>query len=159
MNKKQYVSLIQFFSKNLAIKSFMTILTKYSPIPVMVIFGLGAIYCLWQKDPFIWKYLFIPLSAIIIVTILRKTIYVPRPFIRFQFEPLIPHLDSSTFPSKHTTSAFIISYTIMHLNYTLGCVLFVLAIIIGVTRIIAGIHRPFDIISGFVLATILSMLL
>ena len=159
MKKRHYLYLIQFFSNNPKRKKAMQWLTKYSPIPVMIAYALGTLDCVFSRSPYLWTYLGIPLCAIMIVTIFRKTFYIPRPFIQFGFEPLLAHEDSSTFPSKHTTSAFIISYAIARLNLYAGILLFLLAIIIGLTRIISGIHRPLDILSGFVIATLLSFFL
>ena len=159
MKKKHYLYLIQFFSSDPKRKKAMQWLTKYSPIPVMIAYALGTLDCVFSRSPYLWTYLGIPLCAILIVTILRKTFYIPRPFIQFGFEPLLAHEDSSTFPSKHTTSAFIISYAIARLNLYAGILLFLLSFIIGLTRIISGIHRPLDILSGFVIATLLSFFL
>lgn len=95
-----------------------------------------------------------PLSAFIMVEIIRHFYSRPRPFEVLKFQPLIDHETGKSFPSKHATSALVIALSLCPLFPIFGAIMIINAVIVGLTRILSGIHYPSDVIGGFILAII-----
>lgn len=87
--------------------------------------------------------------------LMGKIYFRPRPFIFFNFQPLVEVLpQDSSFPSAHTALAFIIAFSVYLIDKRLGIIYFFLALIIGLARIFTGVHWPSDILGGAVLGFI-----
>ena len=50
-----------------------------------------------------------PLAALILVTVLRHVFHAPRPYDQMNYYPLISHKPGNSFPSRHTASSVIIA--------------------------------------------------
>lgn len=109
-----------------------------------------------EKKAFV---IFLISFPIIVLTI--KTIHLfffePRPYITNDILPLINYTKTdASFPSRHTTIAFIMAIPYLYYKSKWGPVLLFLAIWVGISRIYVGVHYPLDIIGG-VLAGIVSI--
>lgn len=77
--------------------------------------------------------------------------YVPRPFVKGNFTPLIPHSDSSSFPSRHAAGGFAMSASTFSTNTILGTLSAAVSILMVLGRIYAGLHSKTDIIAGVII--------
>ena len=68
----------------------------------------------------------------------------------------IPH--DYSFPSGHTMNGFAASLSILYNNKRLGIPAVVLATLIAISRLYNFVHFPTDVIGGFIIALVLSML-
>lgn len=83
-----------------------------------------------------------------------------RPFVGLDVKQLIEKSPlEKSFPSDHTTIAFIIAFLIFGLNKKLGSSLLILAILVALSRVFAGVHYPADIAAGIVVAGIVSAII
>ena len=75
----------------------------------------------------------------------------PRPFTALGFTPPFSET-SSSFPSSHATFFFTIAYVMFLINKKAGYWFLSLAILNGLARVFVGVHWPFDIVGGALIA-------
>lgn len=83
--------------------------------------------------------------------------YFPRPFVKENFTPLIPHSPDSGFPSHHATAGFTMASSTFFTNYLLGFLSFAITILISAGRVYAGLHTISDIIGGLIIGVCCSL--
>jgi undecaprenyl-diphosphatase len=93
------------------------------------------------------------ISRGIITTIIRYFYHRPRPFVFYNFTPLIPENDYS-FPSGHMTFFFALSMVIFMYNKKWGSWFIIASALMGIARIIAGVHWASDIIGGAIIGIV-----
>lgn len=71
---------------------------------------------------------------------------------------LIKHWHNPSFPSRHTSFIFALSFFILFFNFYLGALLLVFSVIIALSRIFVGVHWPSDILAG-IMAGLISAIL
>jgi len=86
----------------------------------------------------------------ILTELIRLFYYHPRPFVVFNFTPLIAESGSS-FPSGHMMLFFALAVTVWYVNRAWGVWFLALSAVIGVARIYVGVHWPLDILGGAVI--------
>ncbi len=89
------------------------------------------------------------LARLVITEIIRYFYPVGRPFVVYQFTPLLYDFASS-FPSGHAAFFSALAMAIFFFHKKWGIAYFLGAIIISISRIMAGIHWPMDILGGLV---------
>ncbi len=77
----------------------------------------------------------------------------PRPFTVLGFTPPFSET-SSSFPSSHATFFFTIAYVMFLIRRKTGYWFLALAILNGFARVFVGVHWPFDIVGGALIALI-----
>ena len=105
----------------------------------------------WTATDGFWA---IPAAGFLLVTLIRKKLNRPRPAQLFHFVPLVQHEDGCSFPSRHTSSAFLITCALFWLcRYTALPAVFPLiaavsSVLTALSRVVAGVHFPRDVIAG-----------
>ncbi|OQX71324.1 hypothetical protein B6D52_01995 [Candidatus Parcubacteria bacterium 4484_255] len=80
----------------------------------------------------------------------------PRPFVVFpeiyQLSKFLLSSESYSFPSDHTTIAFVMALVVFLDWRKFGIILLALSLFVGLSRIFTGVHYPLDIFGGILTA-------
>ena len=149
MTESQYIKLMSYFRKNKLLENIIKYLCIFTPLLVVFIYFITSIILLVNRNENLIMFLIVPASNFLFITILRKVLNKPRPYDLFNHIPLVKYTKGKgkSFPSRHTSSAFIIaiSYFYIHNNY-LGLFMLLIAFIIALSRIASGVHFPKDVV-------------
>ena len=109
------------------------------------------------------KILFIPLLALLAVTILRIAIDRPRPYNEAGagITPLTSkkNTEGQSFPSRHLACASVIAMTFLPFYPAAGYALLGASVLLGYTRFALGLHYPSDLVAGWSLGTCIGYLI
>jgi len=89
--------------------------------------------------------------TLLVELLIHQIYFKPRPFITFDFVPLLLPGTEGSFPSNHAGLSFAIAQVGYFARKKLGYYLFGFAFLVSVSRIVAGVHYPSDIIFGALL--------
>ena len=91
--------------------------------------------------------------------VLKLLFHTSRPFL--VLPDVVPLWIESgyAFPSGHATFFMALAFAIYLLHKKVGYIFICLALFIGFARIVAGVHFPIDILGGFILGIIVSLLI
>lgn len=116
----------------------------------------------WVFRKELYKYSILSLAGYgltkLVETMIKGILVIPRPYIALNKEPLVffPPQDSS-FPSGHTSSAFMLATIVYLYNKRLGVVFYIMALLVGLGRIWANVHYPMDIAGGAILGVMAAL--
>ena len=98
----------------------------------------------------------IVLFSLLLSDIIEFFYHHPRPFQLDLGHKLIGHGSSSSFPSQHTLTIVIISFSYLLAGFKkIGIIGLIFSAIVGLSRVFVGVHFPFDVIGSFVIGFIL----
>lgn len=83
----------------------------------------------------------------------------PRPFMESAVNQLVPHVPDPSFPSKHASFVFALAAASFFIARRFGYWMLLLAVLTGVSRVYVGVHYPGDIVGGFILGSLVSVIL
>ncbi|MCF7832686.1 MAG: phosphatase PAP2 family protein [Candidatus Marinimicrobia bacterium] len=121
-------------------------------------YGLYLVYLYFSKHDIFRPALFVILLAFAtelpLYRVLKNTIRRVRPFnAHDEIENMVYPLDEFSFPSGHTSAAFLVAMIIAHFTPFLAIPMFAFALLVGMSRIYLGVHYPSDIIGGAIYGT------
>lgn len=154
------ISLFTYFnnlSTNHFISDIVIFLHQYTYIIIGVIIILSIIIS--SRKFFTFALLFLSIIfAWLFAENLKSIFHIPRPFVSLGITPLV-YQNGFSFPSQHMSVFSAIAVSIFLINKRFAIILLVLAILVGVSRVILGVHYPIDIIGGFFVGSIVSLVL
>lgn len=139
-----------------ALTTIMTVITSFGDVILLIIATLLIIILNWKKhrrEAIVFVVVLV--MTLIINVALKEVIARPRPAI----DPLAD-LESYSFPSGHSMSAFVfyalvarLIYHFTHkseLGFMLAFVSILLIFLVGLSRIYLGVHYLTDVVAGFI---------
>ncbi|MBR7092805.1 MAG: phosphatase PAP2 family protein [Clostridia bacterium] len=120
-------------------------------LPWLTVALYGGLLLFWalQKQPEqFWRVLLIPLGELAAATLLRFALDLPRPCEKEDIVPLLPHRPGRSCPSRHASSAAVITCACFYTCWPLGVAAAVLALIVAGTRVVSGVHAVRDVVCG-----------
>lgn len=133
-------------------------LAKYLPYIMFITYPLLIIYCYLTKQELLLVTILKPLSAFLLVTIIRKIINRKRPYEAMNIKPLRGHKQGESFPSRHSVSAMAIALAAYTIYCPLGIILLIIALIICLSRILCGVHYFSDVITAIIIALLINLI-
>ena len=139
-NKPFLLSLLRAFNR------FMTVV-----MPIVYLTLLATTYLQEGLGKQVLIYVFIPASGFVILSLLRKKVNAPRPYEEWTIKPLLDR-DSpgQSMPSRHVSSATIISMACLHASLSVGVILLVFSALLGLVRVLGRVHFPKDVVIGYI---------
>lgn len=135
----------------LMLGDIMVMITNWSSRLFAAVYIAAIALLLWQRSKKIIPVIIAPALAFVLVQGFRYFYFRPRPFEALEIDSLIYHSASSSLPSMHATSAFVIATAIWYIHKKAGTYLLLLAVVTGISRVMVGVHFPFDIVLGALL--------
>lgn len=160
MNKEGYLNLIQWAEEKPVRKKILCGLTRLLPILLACMY-VGAIFlCFFVYPVLLVRLILRPLLCFITVSVMRYILKFQRPYDVYDYIPLCSYHPGkrNSFPSRHTASATIIALELFHLWPIVGFAALFLAACMGTLRILCGNHFIKDVVGGFVIAFIFTIL-
>ncbi len=156
LDKKIFLK-VYYFTNN---KEHIKLFAKYFSIVCKILFKISyfsLVVYLFLNNTLETKVVVIPFFVYALLKLIRFLIKRKRPFLIFPNLNL-PKKNKYSFPSNHTGTSFIISYTFLYLNFYVGIIFFIASTVLGICRVIIGVHFPLDVFCGFLISSIVSML-
>jgi membrane-associated phospholipid phosphatase len=102
------------------------------------------------------------LTLWLLVEFVKSIVHRSRPYIKVTEARIVGPLEHRcSFPSGHTSQVFFMAtllYQYFHPQFWVAFTLFGLAVLVAITRMYVGAHYPRDILAGFILGTVWSIL-
>jgi len=158
LNKKWFLDINSLAGHNPILDTLMINSAKFIPFVL-----IGLIVYLWfskRKNEALFT-IYSAFLAILISKTIKIIYFHPRPFVTHIGTLLIHHKPTSSFPSNHATFTFAIAFMLLMFKSTrvIGIVAFILAFICAISRVYVGVHWPFDIVGGFFVGLISTILI
>lgn len=132
---------------------------KYLPYPVFVAYPSLLVYLFFQYGILNREFsrvLIVPAVVFLAVTLFRKEFNRPRPYEKYDIEPIIrKDKKGQSFPSRHAASVFIIAMSFLYINTALGIVMLVIGAVMCVSRVLCGVHFIKDVLAGAALSVLI----
>lgn len=106
-----------------------------------------------EKKAMILAFLAIPM-VILLIKGIHLFFFEPRPFVNFNFSPLLNTDADASFPSRHASIMSAIAFSYAYFKSKWALLFLLLMIWVGVSRIYVGVHYPLDILGGLVVGII-----
>jgi membrane-associated phospholipid phosphatase len=142
--------------RNVATDGFFKIITD-SAAPVAILIPL----LLFLKDKRIAVYSTLTfLCTVVIDTVIKYVVNKPRPFVTYSFIQKVTSGGSASFPSGHTTDAFVTAAAISLISRKWYVVVpvYIWALLVAWSRMDLGVHYPSDVLAGVSLGTMMAFI-
>ncbi len=158
INKKQFINTTTAIKNNKTLYNVIKFLYKFLPLVLFLGYPIMVIYLVAVWDLRFIKVLTIPAVTFLAVTVMRILINRPRPYEKYSFTPVFPKdTKGKSFPSRHTASAFIISYAFLYICPVLGVISMVISAFLSLLRPVVGVHYVSDVLGGFLVSSLLGI--
>jgi len=133
-------------------------------VSIIIIGIIGWVYITKKPKPFNVKYyslLLVILASSVISLFLKYIIERPRPFITHPDIIQVSETSHFSFPSGHTTIAFILAFGMLFLSLKKKYLIpvFCWAFLVAYSRMILGAHYFTDILTAIIISFLLSLLI
>lgn len=107
----------------------------------------------------LYRSILVPGISFQFVSFYRRTFSSPRPYEVYNF---VPALEKDTigksFPSRHVFSIFMVAFTYAQVSVPMCALISVMGVLLAVIRVVGGAHFIKDVVAGFAIACLVSIL-
>lgn len=122
---------------------FVMITVTHFGVPIL---GILVLYGCKKKA---WYKTGVAVLLVFVMDFLVKLFFFrQRPFSVYEVNLLVDHLQTASFPSRHTDLAFAVAQSIFFANRKQGVIAMIIAFWVGLSRIFVGVHYPSDVFVG-----------
>ncbi len=160
MTERQYQIVTEAIKKKSYGPTAVRLFDKLISVVIFILYPvfLGELYLLGDMNILI-RSVAIPAAGFLLVSLVRSSLHVKRPYEVYDFEPIIrKETIEHSFPSRHVFSATIIAVTFMQLSVENGLEILLLTCILAFLRVVGGVHFPKDVIAGIVIGLLWGLL-
>lgn len=152
MNEALFLSIYHLSGDIPLLDSLMILITNYALYLIYILIIVLAI----PKNSTGRKTLLLIITTFVIASIATKVLRIvvieDRPFVTLDIQPLIENVRPKSFPSLHTLYSWIPVFGLWVMKSKLTWLFAMIASVISFSRIYLGVHYPFDIVGGIVVA-------
>ena len=94
------------------------------------------------------------LGAWFLTNLFKYNLFNPRPFEILGIVPIITTNLGDAWPSGHATFMSALAVALWSQDKKIGIIFFGAALVVGLARIMAGVHYPLDVLSGWLLGSL-----
>ncbi len=159
MKRETYLKIIRYFERSRGRALLLKDIAEWLPFFIALVYVCLLAALILLRSPFTLRFILVPLSVLVFVTILRDVIDRPRPYTKMDFEPFLKVKEAGrSFPSRHSASAMVIALAFLYLRPAAGIVMLVLAALVGVSRVVTGMHYISDVLAGILIAALAAVI-
>ena len=92
--------------------------------------------------------------ALLLIQFIHLLIYEPRPFVTYNFSPLVKPIGNASFPSIHASLISALAFSYVYFKSKWAYLFVIFMILVGLSRIYVGVHYPLDVLGGFVTGSV-----
>lgn len=153
ITEKNYKRIINFFRERNWALNTLKFCYVFLPLVLFIGYPVLIVYVFFSNPADLFKIILVPLGVFLLVTALRKIINEQRPYEKYNTSSLFGKTTTGqSMPSRHTASAFIISFAIFYINVELGIAALSVSFLISLSRILAGVHFIRDVLAAMLLS-------
>ncbi len=93
-------------------------------------------------------------GALLTLRLLGMLLYRARPFVAHTVTLLVAHAPDTSFPSEHTTFAFVLIVALFPVLGRTRWLWLALGVAIGIARVFVGVHYPTDVLAGAIIGAL-----
>lgn len=159
ITEKNYKRIINFFRERNWALNTLKFCYVFLPLVLFIGYPVLIVYVFFSNPADLFKIILVPLGVFLLVTALRKIINEQRPYEKYNTSSLFGKTTTGqSMPSRHTASAFIISFAIFFINVELGIAALSVSFLISLSRILAGVHFIRDVLAAMLLSITVGVL-
>lgn len=160
MSEFSYIKLNRFMLAHPRLSKISVFLCRAITLTYYIIYPLLVFLNFFLHGTDVIRPTLVPFISLLILTAVRAKLNLPRPYEQFDITPLYNKKSSGkSFPSRHTFSVFIISFTLyFYVHPIVFGVLLALSIMLAVLRVLIGVHLVRDVMAGFLFAVISALI-
>lgn len=152
----------RFAGQNDMLDQMVLLFSNYGPL----LFGFVLVW-LWfstsgnkERNRKIVLYaLTVMIIALGINKVIELMLFRPRPFVTYTVHLLSEKSSfDPSFPSNHSTGAFVLAFVLFRCRKKLGSVLLMLAVCMAISRVFIGVHYPSDVTAGAIIAILATVI-
>lgn len=149
-----YENISSRFRDDFAVQ-LINVLDKAMVAIVAAAYIFAIAFLIASGDLHVIRFVAVPAVTFALVTYIRDRIDAPRPYELYDIDPII-YKDTvgKSFPSRHLSSAVIISCALFWLHGDWGAVGFACCAVVAFTRVVGGVHFPRDVIAACVISAV-----
>lgn len=158
MNESLFLTIYNLSGHFPLLDSMIIYITDYALYLVYILIVILAI----QRNGIERKALLLIILTFILASIitkfLRVIIIADRPFVTLNIQPLVQEIWPKSFPSLHALYSWVVAFGYWLTGSRYTWLLVIIAGLISFSRIYVGVHYPFDIFGGVILAGLSTLL-
>ncbi len=159
MKEEKYRVLLRWVKSRKGLVKFSVLSGKIITWCIYLFYPLYLVHLIATQNPTRYKYLIVPAVSFVILSLVRHFLNLPRPYEKWDIEPLYPKKTrGKSFPSRHTFSAFIIALAAFYTCPVAGIVIAVAGLILAISRVLCGVHFIKDVVAGMLCGIVMGII-
>ena len=156
MSEFSYIKLNHYMLARPRLSKVLVILCKAITLAFYIMYPLFLLIGFYYFGNAMLKFALVPFISIVILSLIRAKLNLPRPYEQFDITPLYDKkTKGKSFPSRHTFAVFIITFTLFFfVSPFIFFILLILSVALAILRVLLGVHLVRDVLAGFLFALV-----